>query len=110
LRGGRDTLLHLIRFVHTAIWAIFAGSIVAIPVLAHRGSLEIAWGLIGLVFVEVAVLVANGMRCPLTDVAGRHTPDRSDNFDIYLPSWLARNNKLIFGTLYVAGIAYTLMC
>lgn len=103
-------MLHLIRFVHTAIWAIFAGSIVAIPVLAHRGNLEIAWGLIGLVFVEVVVLVANGMRCPLTDLAGRHTQDRRDNFDIYLPLWLARYNKEIFGALYVAGIAYTLTC
>ena len=103
-------MLRLIRIVHTVVWALFAGSIVAIPVFAHRGSVEIAWGLIGLVFVEVAVLVANGMRCPLTDVARRYTEDRRDNFDIYLPLWLARYNKLIFGTLYVAGIAYTLTC
>jgi hypothetical protein len=24
-------------------------------------------------------------------------PDRADNFDIYLPVWLARHNKVIFG-------------
>ena len=41
--------------------------------------------------------------CPLTDVAGQFTEDRRDNFDIYLPEWLARHNKGIFGTLYVAG-------
>ncbi len=103
-------MLRLIRLVHTAVWAVFAGSIVAIPIFAHRGSLEIAWGLIGLVLVEVVVLVANGMRCPLTDVARRYTEDRRDNFDIYLPLWLARYNKQVFGALYVAGIAYTLSC
>ena len=34
---------------------------------------------------------------------------RQDNFDIYLPLWLARYNKLIFGAIYLAGIAYTLV-
>lgn len=45
-----------------------------------------------------------GVRCPLTDVAARYTEDRRDNFDIYLPEFLARHNKLIFGVLYVAGL------
>jgi hypothetical protein len=26
-----------------------------------------------------------------------------DNFDIYLPLWLARRNKMIFGTLFGIG-------
>ena len=33
--------------------------------------------------------------------------DRRDNFDIFLPAWLARYNKVIFGSLYLAGIAIT---
>jgi len=33
----------------------------------------------------------------------RYTDDRSDNFDIFLPLWLARNNKLIFGLLFISG-------
>jgi len=28
------------------------------------------------------------------------------NFDIYLPEWLARYNKQIFGPLYAVGVAY----
>jgi polyferredoxin len=63
---------------------------------------------IGVVLVEVLVLVLNGWRCPLTSLAAGYTGDRRDNFDIYLPLWLARHNKLIFGTVYVAGIAATL--
>jgi hypothetical protein len=68
------------------------------------------WALAGtaLVLVECAVLAANGGRCPLTDVAARYTSDRTDNFDIYLPRWVARHNKAIFGTLFVAGEAVVL--
>ena len=99
--------LRAIKTIHTLVWAVFAGSILAIPALTLLGSLPVAWGLIGFVFLEVMVLVANRMRCPLTDVAGRYTAERQDNFDIYLPLWLARHNKEVFGGLYVAGIVYT---
>lgn len=101
-----ESKLRAIKAIHTLVWAVFAGSIVAIPVFAFRGSLQLAWVLIGFVLVEVIVLMANRMTCPLTDVAGRFTADRHDNFDIYLPLWLARHNKTIFGGLYVAGIVY----
>jgi hypothetical protein len=59
--------------------------------------------LCGVVFLEVLILAFNEWRCPLTPVAARYTSDRRDNFDIFLPEWLARYNKEIFGSLYVAG-------
>ena len=96
-----------VKILHTLVWAVFAGCIVAIPIAAWRGQLRLAWVLIAVVMIEVIVLLANRLRCPLTDVAARHTEDRRDNFDIYLPEWLARHNKLIFGSLYVAGILFT---
>jgi hypothetical protein len=49
------------------------------------------------VFVEVLVLVFNDWHGPLTPVAARFTTDRRDNFDIFLPEWLARYNKEMFG-------------
>jgi hypothetical protein len=101
--------LRTIKLLHTAIWAFFAGCILAIPFFAHRGDLGIAVSLVAVVALEVLVLAFNGMRCPLTDVAARQTAERQDNFDIFLPEWLARHNKSIFGTLYVAGILYTLV-
>jgi hypothetical protein len=58
--------------------------------------------------VEVIVLFANHFRCPLTDVAARYTTDRQANFDIYLPLWVARYNKELFGSLFIAGIVFTL--
>jgi hypothetical protein len=101
-----EAKLHLVKTIHTLVWAVFAGSILAIPAFAFLGKLVTAWSLIGLVLVEVLVLAGNGMRCPLTDVAGRYTAERQDNFDIYLPLWLARHNKEVFGGLFVAGILY----
>ncbi len=99
-------MLVLIKVVHTLVWALFAGCIVGVFVAAHAGNLRLAFILAAIVAVEVAILVANRLRCPLTAIAARHTQDRSENFDIYLPRWLARYNKEIFGPLYVLGIAY----
>jgi hypothetical protein len=100
--------LRMIKVVHTVIWVFFAGSIFAIPVCAALEEYKAALILIGIVLVEVLILVVNGMRCPLTGVAACYTNDRRDNFDIYLPEWLARHNKTVFGLLYVLGIIFTI--
>jgi len=99
------TALAAVKFVHTAVWAVFAGCILWIPVAALSGRLWLATGLAVLVLVEVLVLALNGWRCPLTDVAARFTDQRAANFDIYLPEWLARNNQRLFGALFVLGLA-----
>lgn len=95
--------LVLVKVLHTVAWAFFAGCIIALPVAALTGRFRLAAMLAGAVFVEVAILALNHMKCPLTAVAARYTEDRSDNFDIYLPLWLARYNKQIFGTLFLVG-------
>jgi hypothetical protein len=100
--------LRAVRLAHTGVWAFFAGSIVAIPAAAWTRRFDLWLALVGIVMVEVLVLAVNGMKCPLTAVAARYTDDRRDNFDIYLPLFVARYNKQIFGGLYVAGIAYGL--
>ncbi len=96
-------VLWQIRMVHTVAWAVFAGAIVAIPAVTLTGNLRAAAWLSALVWIEVAILAANRMHCPLTGIAARYTDDRSDNFDIFLPAWLARHNKLLFGVLFAAG-------
>jgi len=106
--ASSDRPLCAIRLLHTIVWVFFVGCIAAIPFSALNGRLTTAWVFIAVVFGEVLVLVFNGWRCPLTDVASQYTEERRDNFDIYLPEWLARHNKLIFGALYVAGIVVTL--
>jgi hypothetical protein len=98
-----------VKIVHTLAWALFASCIVALPVAAYLKDFQVAALLISIVLVEVVVLFANHLRCPLTAVAARYTTDRRANFDIYLPLWLARHNKEIFGSLFVAGILFTLV-
>jgi len=101
--------LRSIKILHTLVWALFAGAVLAIPVAGILGKFRWVAGLSILVMVEVVVLALNRMRCPLTDVAQRFTEDRSDNFDIYLPVWLARHNKLIFGSLFLIGELFVWM-
>jgi len=101
-----ETSLHIIKLLHTVVWAFLAACVLLIPFAAHTGRFGLAALLIGLVLFEVLVLAVNQWRCPLTGIAARHTSDRRDNFDIFLPLWLARHNKLIFGGLFVAGLAY----
>lgn len=104
-----NTNLYFIKIAHTIIWAFFAGCILAIPIFAWRGEFVTSFWLIGIVFIEVFVILFNRWRCPLTDLAARYTNRREDNFDIYLPLLLARYNKEIFGSLFVAGLIYTFL-
>ena len=107
---NHSTLLRVIKLAHTVVWAFFAVAIIVIPVLAWYGQFGWMSVAVALVLVEVAILLVNGLRCPLTSIAARHTEDRRENFDIYLPLWLATYNKQIFGVLFVAGLFFAFMC
>jgi hypothetical protein len=101
--------LKQIKAAHTAIWAFFAACIFAIPVVSWLAHFQAAAWLAAIVCVEIVVLLLNGWSCPMTAVAARHTTQRQANFDIYLPEWLARNNKSIFGALYLAGVSFAVI-
>ncbi len=94
-------MLKTIKLLHTAVWAVMAGAIIVLPLAALLRRFDWAMGLTILILVECGVLALNKGRCPLTNLAARFTDGRADNFDIYLPQWLARYNKQIFGTLFV---------
>src|SRR5689334_13496984 len=100
---ARRNLLAQIKLLHTAVWAALAGCVLALPIspLLHRFDWAVILTVV--ILVECGVLALNKGRCPLTDLAARFTDDRQDNFDIYLPNWLARHNKKLFGTLFVVN-------
>ena len=102
-----STALFLIRLGHTIAWALFAGCILALPIAAFARRFEQAAWLITAVMLEITVLAFNRWACPLTAVAARYTSARQPNFDIFLPLWLARYNKQIFGPLFALGLVYT---
>jgi len=106
--GEPERNLTVIKLLHSAVWLGFSACILSIAPAAAAGRFRLASILIGLVLIECVILVVNRWRCPLTDVAGRYTEDRADDFDIYLPRWLARHNKTIFGSLFVMSGLFTL--
>jgi hypothetical protein len=97
-----------IKLLHTVTWFVLAGCVVAIPLAGAWRQFRWSAVLTGIVLAECAVLALNKGRCPLTDLAGRYTKERKENFDIYLPLWLARHNKTIFGTLFAVGEVFVL--
>jgi hypothetical protein len=105
----RSAALRRIKLVHTIIWAFFVLAIGAIWAFAAIANFKGAVSATSIVLVEVAVLGLNHGRCPLGSIAARYTDDRRANFDIYLPAWLAARTKPIFGTLFGAGMVFTLI-
>ena len=103
-------MLVLIKVLHTVVWVVFAGSIIALPFLALRRRFGVVVFITVIIVSEGVVLTMNHWKCPLTDLAARYTDDRRDSFDIYLPPWLARNNKAIFTTLFVINECLVLWC
>ena len=103
-------MLTAIKILHTVIWAFLATNILALPVVGLLRRFRWAAILTVIVLLECGVLAVHGGRCPLSDLAARFTMDRNSNFDIYLPSWLAQHNKLVFGELFVAGELVVVGC
>ena len=107
-RITKSPILIRIKLLHTAVWLFLASCIVAIPLVTAANHFTTAWVLSGIVLVECLILAVNHCRCPLTDLAAEHTDERVDNFDIYLPVLLAKYNKMIFGSIFVAGEVFLL--
>ena len=103
-------MLTAIKLLHTVIWAFLAVSILALPLAAVLRHFRLARILSVVVLLECGVLALNGGRCPLTNLAARYTFERASNFDIYLPDWLARYNKVIFGSLFIFGEVVVVWC
>lgn len=102
-------LLNTIKITHTIVWVIFASCIILIWVFAFLQTYNKAMIAIGIIMLEVMILVINGWQCPLTKMAANYTQDRSSNFDIYLPAWIAKHNMLIFGALFFLGVVFTFL-
>ncbi len=107
--------LHLIqiKIIHTVIWAFFNVVLfyMAYAVIANKID-KYVWIGIGLILLEGLVLLCFKKMCPLTIMARKYSDSTKDNFDIYLPNWLARNNKFIYTIFFiilVCGIFYRIL-
>ena len=94
-----------IKFIHTLIWVFFVAVIFYIVFSGVTGRITLfTWVGIGLIIGEGLVLLLFKLKCPLTVLARKYSNSQKDNFDIFLPDWLARHNKLIFTSIFVIGL------
>jgi hypothetical protein len=104
-----DAKLILIKTIHTLIWVFFNFVIFYMLYAAITNQLGMwLWLGFGLIFLEGITLLIFKLSCPLTLVARQYSDSSKDNFDIYLPNWLAKNNKLIYTLILVVIIFITL--
>ena len=104
-----NTKLILIKLTHTAIWLVLASAIFYVLYAGIFDRVNIlVWLCIGLVFIEIIILLIYKWKCPLTLVGHKYTDNPRVGFDIFLPAWLARNNKKIFSALFSIGLAFVL--
>jgi len=96
--------LTIIKLVHTLVWLFFNVVIFYLFYAVVTGKInKWVWICLSLIALETVILVLFKMMCPLTVMARKYSDSTKDNFDIYLPVWLARYNKLIY-TVIVAII------
>ena len=100
-----ENKLLTIKIAHTVIWLFFVVMIFYVLYSGITDNINIyTWICVALVIREGLTLLTFKMFCPLTLVARRYSDSEKDNFDIFLPNWLAKNNKIIFTSLFIVGL------
>ncbi|MFZ1677211.1 MAG: hypothetical protein WAT91_08060 [Saprospiraceae bacterium] len=99
-----NSKLVLVKSIHTLIWLGFNVVIFYLlyAVIVDKIN-KWVWICIGLITLEGLVLLVFKRMCPVTLIARKYSDSTMDNFDIYLPNWLAKYNKLIY--TIIVGIA-----
>ena len=91
-----------VKILHTIIWIFFNVVIWYMLYAVVTNQINaIVWIGVGIIIAEGIVLLIFKNMCPLTVIARRYSSSSKDNFDIYLPNWLAKNNKLIYTIIFI---------
>ncbi|MGB5820752.1 MAG: hypothetical protein WBG90_14800 [Saonia sp.] len=94
--------------MHTIIWLFYNVVIFYLLYAVIINKIDLwVWLCIGMVVVEGLVLLVFKWFCPLTVIARKYSDSTKDNFDIFLPNWLAKHNKLIYTCIF--GIAIMIL-
>lgn len=102
---NNNVKLTLIKTIHTIVWLFFNVVIFYLlyAVIADKID-KWVWICIGLIVLEGIVLLIYKKVCPVTLIARKYSNSQKDNFDIYLPNWLARYNKEIYTVIVIIAI------
>lgn len=105
--------LTFIKLLHTIIWLFFNVVLFYLLYAVIVNKIDYwVWVCVGLVVLEIITLLIFKWFCPLTLWARKYSNSTQSNFDIYLPEWLAKHNKLIYGILFTLSLvmlAYRLL-
>jgi hypothetical protein len=103
--GTEHSKLILIKSVHTAIWIFFNVVIFYLlyAVIVNQIDFRV-WACIILIALEGLVLLIYKKTCPVTIIARKYSNSDKDNFDIFLPNWLAKYNKTIYTSIVVIAL------
>jgi hypothetical protein len=97
--------LILVKTLHTVIWVFFNLVIFYLLYAVIANKIDIwVWVCIGLIIMEALILIIFKSMCPVTLIAKRYSDSNMDNFDIYLPNWLAKYNKKIYSAIVLTAI------
>jgi hypothetical protein len=97
-----NTNLTIIKIIHTVIWVFFNIVLFYLAYAAIFNKIgKLVWMGVALIFLEGIVLLIFKKMCPLTIIARRYSDSTKNNFDIYLPDWLAKHNKVIYTTFFI---------
>jgi hypothetical protein len=97
--------LLIIKIVHTLVWIFFNIVLGYLFYAVWVNSIdEWVWIGLGLFLLEGIILLIFRMACPLTIMARKYSTSQKANFDIFLPEWLAKYNKIIYSILFVIVI------
>jgi hypothetical protein len=97
--------LLIIKIAHTMIWLFFNVVIFYLLYAAITNHInKWVWVGVGLVFLEGLTLLLFKWMCPLTVMARNYSDSTADNFDIFLPQWLARHTKMIYTSLFLIAL------
>ncbi len=108
-RIHNEVKLVIIKIIHTIVW-VFFNTVICYMLYAVIVNKLDRWLWIGylLIGLEGLILVIFKYSCPLTIIARKYSISSKDNFDIYLPNWLAKHTVVIYISILVVVTIITI--
>jgi len=102
--------LTVVKVIHTLVWIFFNVVIFYFVYSAIADQIGLwTWICLSLIAGEGIVLLLSGNVCPITTVARNYSNSKQENFDIYLPIWLAKYNKEIYSIIVWVGVVILIL-
>lgn len=102
--------LVLLKWIHTFIWLFYNVVIFYLLYAVVVNKIDLwVWICLGLIALEGLILLIFRSFCPITVLARKYSDSKRDNFDIYLPNWLAKYNKTIYTIIVAIAVVILLI-